>query len=105
MPTMRTPWSKSGNLQLDLLDAPTAPEAAPPPPAAAGAAATSASMAPTTSLYEAANNPRTEIPEAELDELADDIRKHSILQPIVVHPADAAGRHQVHFGAKRWRDA
>ena len=23
MPTMRMPWSKSGNLQLDLLDAPT----------------------------------------------------------------------------------
>jgi len=22
MPTMRMPWSKSGNLQLDLLDAP-----------------------------------------------------------------------------------
>ena len=105
MPTMRTPWSKSGNLQLDLLDAPTAPEAAPPPPAAAGAAATSASMAPTTSLYEAANNPRTEIPEAELDELAHDIRQHGILQPIVVHPADAAGRYQIHFGAKRWRAA
>lgn len=29
MPTMRMPWSKSGNLQLDLLDAPSVPEAAP----------------------------------------------------------------------------
>jgi ParB family chromosome partitioning protein len=105
MPTMRMPWSKSGNLQLDLLDAPTVPEAAPSPPAAPGAAARSASMAPTASLYEDANKPRTEIPEAELDELADDIRQHGILQPIVVHPADAAGRHQIHFGAKRWRAA
>lgn len=105
MPTMRMPWSKSGNLQLDLLDAPTVPEAAPSPPAAPGASARSASMVPTASLYEDANNPRTEIPEAELDELADDIRQHGILQPIVVHPADAAGRHQIHFGAKRWRAA
>jgi len=62
-------------------------------------------MAPTANLYEDANNPRTEIPEADLDELADDIRQHGILQPIVVHPADAAGRHQIHFGAKRWRAA
>lgn len=88
MPTMRMPWSKSGNLQLDLLDAPTVPEAAPSPPAAPGAAARSASMAPTASLHEDANNPRTEIPEAELDELADDIRQHGILQPIVVPGGD-----------------
>lgn len=102
---MRMPWSKSGNLQLDLLDAPAAPEAAPAPPAAPGASARSPSMAPTASLYEGVNNPRTEIPEAELDDLADDVRQHGILQPIVVHPADSAGRHQIHFGAKRWRAA
>jgi ParB family transcriptional regulator, chromosome partitioning protein len=105
MLTMRMPWSKSGNLQLDLLDAPTLSEAAPLPPAAPGASARSASMVPTANLYEDANNPRTEILEAELDELADDIRQQGILQPIVVHPADAAGRHQIHFGAKRWRAA
>ena len=104
MPTMRMPWSKSSNLQLDLLDASTVPEAAPSPPAAPGAAR-SASMVSTINLYEDANNPRTEIPEVDLDELADDSRQHGILQPIVVHPADAAGRHQIHFGAKRWRAA
>ena len=105
MPTMRMPWSKSGNLQLDLLDAPAASEAATAPPVVPGAAARLPSMVPTASLYEDANNPRTEIPDAELDELADDIRQHGILQPIVVHPADAARRHQIHFGAKRWRSA
>lgn len=105
MPTMRMPWSKSGNLQLDLLDAPAVPEAAPSPQVAPDASARSASMAPTANLYEDANNPRTEIPEGELDELADYIRQHGILQPIVVHPADAVGRHQIHFGAKRWRAA
>jgi hypothetical protein len=30
MPTMRVSWSKSGNLQLDLLDAPTVLKVAPP---------------------------------------------------------------------------
>jgi ParB family chromosome partitioning protein len=105
MPIMRMPWSKSGNLQLDLLDAPAVPETVPATPAAPGASARSASMVPTASLYEDANNPRTEFPDAELDELADDIRQHGILQAIVVHPADAEGRHQIHFGAKRWRAA
>ncbi|MDH4390258.1 MAG: ParB/RepB/Spo0J family partition protein [Aquabacterium sp.] len=105
MPIMRMPWSKSGNLQLDLLDAPAASEAATAPPVVPGAAARSASMVPTVNLYEDANNPRTEIPDAELDELADDIRQHGILQPIVVHRADREGRHQIHFGAKRWRAA
>jgi ParB family transcriptional regulator, chromosome partitioning protein len=105
MPIMRMPWSKSGNLQLDLLDAAAAPEATTAPPAAPGASARSPSMVPTARLYEDANNPRTEIPDAELDELADDIRQHGILQPIVVHRADREGRYQIHFGAKRWRAA
>jgi ParB family chromosome partitioning protein len=56
-------------------------------------------------LDEDPNNPRTEFPESELDELAEDIRQHGILQPIVVHPADGQGRYRIHFGAKRWRAA
>lgn len=56
-------------------------------------------------LYEDPNNPRTEFPESEIEELADDIRQHGILQAIVVHPADTAGRHRIHFGAKRFRAA
>ncbi len=105
MSTMRMPWRKPVDLQLDLLDAPAAPEAAAVPSAARSTAARTPSMAPTARLYEDANNPRTEIPETDLDELAEDIRQHGILQPIVVHPADAEGRHQIHFGAKRWRAA
>jgi ParB family transcriptional regulator, chromosome partitioning protein len=105
MPIMRMPWSKSGNPQLDLLDAPVASEAVPAPPAARGTSARSASMVPTATLYEDANNPRTEIPDADLDELAEDIRKHGILQPIVVHRADRECRYRIHFGAKRWRAA
>lgn len=102
------PWSKSDNLQLDLLDASAAPEAFeadPAPPVATLTAARLPSMVPTTSLYADAHNPRTEIPDTEIDDLAQDIRQHGILQAIVVHPADAEGRHQIHFGAKRWRAA
>ncbi len=60
---------------------------------------------PTALLEEDPTNPRTEFPEAELEELADSIRQHGILEPIVVHPANAAGRLLIHFGAKRLRAA
>jgi len=56
-------------------------------------------------LYEDADNPRTEFFDGEINELADDIRRHGILQPIVVHRVDVQGRFRIHFGAKRWRAA
>jgi len=56
-------------------------------------------------LDEDRNNPRTEFPEGDLDELAEDLREHGVLQPIVVHPADGNGRHLIHFGSKRLRAA
>lgn len=49
-------------------------ESAPAAPAAPCVFDRLASMVPTASLHEDANNPRTEIAEAECDELADDIR-------------------------------
>jgi hypothetical protein len=55
--------------------------------------------------YEDANNPRTEFPEAALEELAADIQQRGVLQPLVVHPTDGEGRHRIHFGAKRLRAA
>jgi ParB family chromosome partitioning protein len=62
-------------------------------------------MVPISALEEDAANPRTEFPDAELDELAEDVRQHGILQPIVVHPAGSEGRYRIHFGAKRLRAA
>ena len=56
-------------------------------------------------LDEDSCNPRTEFPDAELQELTEDIRERGILQPIVVHAADGNGRHLIHFGAKRLRAA
>ena len=60
---------------------------------------------PLDRLIEDPNNPRTEFPEVEIDELADSIRQHGILQPLVVAPADATGCHRIHHGAKRSRAA
>lgn len=62
-------------------------------------------LIPLSALCEDPDNPRTEFPLAELQELAEDIRQHGILQPIVAQPADAEGRYRIHFGAKRFRAA
>lgn len=103
---MRMPWTKSKGEQLDLLDSVVAVEACAEP--------STPQLAPlpgqpllvaTSALDEDPHNPRTELPEDELAELAEDIRQRGILQPIVVHPADVTGRYRIHFGARRWRAA
>ena len=99
------PWSKSNDLQLDLLEPADVAEAASPQSTATISTAGRSLMLAPASLHEDPNNPRTEIPEPELDELPEDIRQHGILQAIVVHPADAQGRYRIHLGAKRWRAA
>jgi ParB family transcriptional regulator, chromosome partitioning protein len=122
---MRMPWQKSKDLQLDLLDAEPEANADARDRVAAGAADAAAPLqvavplvtsepgtpdgrpmlVAVTLLHEDANKPRTEFPEAELEELAADIQQRGILQPLVVHPADGEGRHLIHFGAKRMRAA
>jgi len=121
---MRMLWSKPKSDQLELLDAePEAPSSAPDPDdhrsarrigsapstrsstRAAGGNDGRPLLVALAQLFEGPDNPRTEFPESEIEELADDIRQHGILQAIVVHPADAAGRYQIHFGAKRLRAA
>ena len=122
---MRMPWPKSKDLQLDLLDAESeahvldlladgAPraDAAEPLEAAVQPAASAPGipdgrpmLVAVTLLREDANNPRTDFPEATLEELTADIQQRGVLQPLVVHPADADGRYLVHFGAKRLRAA
>ena len=113
---MRVPWSKSKPLQLDLLSPDPATDkdsnldvVVAVEPNQMVVSTTTATGQPlivsTANLYEDPNNPRTEFPQADLEELAEDIRQHGILQPIIVHPADAVGRHQIHFGAKRLRAA
>lgn len=103
---MRMPWAKSKGEQLDLLDSVPAAEmhAQPSTPQPAHLAGQPLLVA-TSALDEDPSNPRTELLEDELAELSEDIRQRGILQPIVVHPADAAGRYRIHFGARRWHAA
>jgi len=56
-------------------------------------------------LAEDPHNPRTEFPDQEIAELAEDIALRGILQPIVVRRLAEEGRYQVRFGAKRLRAA
>jgi ParB family transcriptional regulator, chromosome partitioning protein len=108
---MRSPWQKADtDQQLDLLGDASKPER--PAPALRARAKASPlpgvgapRMVPTSQVEEDPNNPRTEFPDADVDELADDIRQRGILQPLVVRPAGAQGRFRLHFGAKRLRAA
>ena len=123
--SMTLSWQKFKEAQLDLLksgagsDEPRRTEhlGADLPPRPQVPALTSSSAPedkPTTGLalqvavsllYEDAANPRTEFADCHIDELAADIRDRGILQPIVVHPVDSAGRYMIHFGTMRLRAA
>ncbi|HEY3679122.1 MAG TPA: ParB/RepB/Spo0J family partition protein [Bradyrhizobium sp.] len=49
-------------------------------------------------------NPRRDFPEAELRELADSIRQHGVIQPIVVRAIKGAtDRYEIIAGERRWR--
>jgi ParB family chromosome partitioning protein len=49
-------------------------------------------------------NPRREFREEDLEELAQSLKAHGIVQPIVVRPS-ANGRHEIIAGERRWRAA
>lgn len=107
---MRLPWQKSNTHQLDLLgDAPLGDGEQPAPRAQALPVSRSTkgrpAKVPIDSIDEDPANPRAEFSDAELDELAADIRLRGVLVPLVVHPADVNGRHLLHFGARRLRAA
>jgi len=51
-------------------------------------------------------NPRRHFAEAELTDLAQSIREHGVVQPVVVRPSPAqAGRYEIIAGERRWRAA
>jgi ParB family chromosome partitioning protein len=81
------------------------PAVSPRPTSAASAADGRPLQVAISLLYQDPDNPRTEFAEENLDDLAQDILERGILQPIVVHPADAADRYRIHFGALRLRAA
>jgi ParB family chromosome partitioning protein len=121
---MRIPWPKSKAEQLELVE-----EGSSPPSKGLTADAVDRSVEPETcvaptslsldalitegvplllrveSLAEDPGNPRTEFPDEEIAELAEDIALRGILQPIVVRRCGEDGRYPVLFGAKRLRAA
>jgi hypothetical protein len=107
---MRLPWSKPKADQLERLDAdPELPHEssvlktrqharslAPPRLSKTTAEGDVLSagrplLVPVDRLSKDPNNPRTEFPDAEIDELAESIRQHGILQPLVVCPIFSLG--------------
>ena len=51
-------------------------------------------------------NPRREFADAELGELADSIKQHGVIQPIVVRPVRGVqDRYEIIAGERRWRAA
>jgi len=117
---MRMPWAKSRSEQPDLVDEMTAePSERLSIDMADEVVSTAASarprdaltvegvplMVPVDCLEEDPANPRTEFPDEELAELAQDVALRGILQPIVVRRTADQERYRVVFGAKRLRAA
>jgi ParB family chromosome partitioning protein len=50
-------------------------------------------------------NPRRHFGDAELTDLAQSIREHGVVQPVVVRPAREPGRYEIIAGERRWRAA
>ncbi|MGO4833840.1 ParB/RepB/Spo0J family partition protein, partial [Rhizobiaceae sp. 2RAB30] len=48
-------------------------------------------------------NPRRHFGDADLTDLAQSIREHGVVQPVVVRPAAEAGRYEIIAGERRWR--
>jgi ParB family transcriptional regulator, chromosome partitioning protein len=48
-------------------------------------------------------NPRRTFAEEDLADLAQSIREHGIVQPVVVRPSGVAGRYEIIAGERRWR--
>ena len=65
----------------------------------------SAASAPVSSIVPNPRQPRTTIDADELQLLADSIRMHGIIQPIVVKPGDTPDRYVLIAGERRWRAA
>ena len=63
---------------------------------------TGVSMLKMTEIEPNKNQPRSLFDEAALTELADSIREHGVLQPLVVRPLESGG-YQIVAGERRWR--
>ena len=79
-------------LDLTALDAPSPAEAT-----------GHALKVPREMVVEDPDQPRQEFDAAKLTELAEDIKRRGILQPIIVRPLNDAGQYVIRYGARRFR--
>ena len=98
MVTRRNALGRGLDALLPSAPARREPEA---PPRAGGGELALAEIAPNP------DQPRRRFDEAELERLADSIRRHGVLQPVVVRraPPDAAKPYELVVGERRWRAA
>ncbi|MBX3569579.1 MAG: ParB/RepB/Spo0J family partition protein [Rhizobiaceae bacterium] len=76
------------------------------PAAASTPAVRAEAQAPIELIRPNPRNPRRSFAEAELTDLAQSIREHGIVQPVVVRPSTAsAGHYEIIAGERRWRAA
>ena len=75
-----------------------------PAPAPAAAEGAASPVLPLSRLQPGRYQPRTRMDEASLQELAASIRRHGLMQPIVVRPLPD-GRHEIIAGERRFRAA
>jgi ParB family chromosome partitioning protein len=88
--------------------APAAPIAPAPGSSAHGetVSASDVKLIPIELITPNPNQPRRSFSDAELNELADSIKVHGVLQPILVRPAISnPGRYEIVAGERRWRAA
>src|SRR5262245_5421585 len=82
----------------------TGPGAGAADAAAAGAAARNYLLSPVEEIHANPNQPRKRFPDGELNELAQSIRTHGVIQPLIVR-ARAGGGFILIAGERRWRAA
>ncbi|MEE9313885.1 MAG: ParB/RepB/Spo0J family partition protein [Rhizobiaceae bacterium] len=71
-----------------------------------GATVASDRVVPIENIKANPNNPRRHFAESELEDLANSISEHGIVQPILVRPAPSGGDHwEIIAGERRWRAA
>ncbi len=61
------------------------------------------SMLPIEAVVANPRNPRRSFGEPDLTDLAQSIREHGIVQPVVVRPAQTSGTYEIIAGERRWR--